>query len=118
MTNPVSPGETISACLQNVMFIRNRRGSKWAEGCWSLSRVSVDDVMTDMGNTSMKEPTGTGDAIPREAESAEPSASERPPHLGCRRGLRLRRPGPGGIASLCRNGSEEPIQPPFPASLL
>src|SRR5882724_10155778 len=53
--------------------MRNLRWSKRLCGRTPASCASVDVVMTERGNTSKKEPAGTGDSIPSSAKSAAPS---------------------------------------------
>src|SRR5216683_3472512 len=53
--------------------MRNLRWSKRLWGRTPSSFASVDVVRTERGNTSKKEPTGTGDSIPSSAKRAAPS---------------------------------------------
>src|SRR6266481_5683128 len=53
--------------------MRNLRWSKRLWGRTPSSCASVDVVRTERGNTSKKEPTGTGDSIPSPAKRAAPS---------------------------------------------
>src|ERR1700716_2975641 len=53
--------------------MRNLRWSKRLCGRTPSSCASVDVVRTERGNTSKKEPTGTGDSIPSSAKRAAPS---------------------------------------------